>query len=106
MWAAGLGADAAPCLPCRPTAQCVATRSLRYAGSLHVTLIATGFPDTFEESLFSGMGGTSSSKASGRGRQPSQAQWTASDDEEVPPPPAARGGGAGRAAGGRMPWGR
>jgi hypothetical protein len=70
----------------------------RCAGELRVTLIATGFPDNFEEQLFNNASGNT------RPARQQQQQPQAPAAAAPPPPPAAAGPRDARAVG-RSLWG-
>ncbi len=69
-----------------------------YNGELHVTIIATGFAQTFEEQLFKSPASRSRQQVQG---QQGEAVAVGAAVEE-----AAVGAGAGAGAGQKLPWGR
>lgn len=57
---------------------------LQYEGEIHVTIIATGFSQTFEENLWGGKSSTVSSASKGNGRPVPVQQ--AAPQQQMPPP--------------------
>lgn len=60
------------------------THCLQYEGEIHVTIIATGFSQTFEENLWGGKSSTVSAAGNGNGRPVPVQQ--AAPQQQMPPP--------------------